>query len=161
MNEKRLATFTSVLQGIQFLAMVYALVIVILWFIKGGVWFKEEVLPLHGGLFFILLVLTFIVLIPLMVIKTTRPYSGLILFQMTYIFGGIAWFYSAHYCLYFLGIFWFVIGLFVVGVGVAPIAVVGAIIKGHWEFVAFIVVQLVATFGCRALAAYAVSTSEE
>lgn len=160
MNEKRFETFSSILQGIQVLAIIYAAVIVILWFIKGGIWFKEMVLPIHGLIFFALLALTFIVLIPLMVIKPTRPYSGLTLYQMTYFFGGIAWFYSAHYCLYFLSIFWFIFGLFIAGVGIAPIAIIGAIIKGHWEFLVFIVVQLIATFGCRALAAYAVSTSE-
>lgn len=160
MNENKLEMTGSILQSIQVLAMIYALVIIVLWFIKGGIWLKETVLPIHGFIFSVLLVLTFVVLIPLMVIKATRPYSGLILYQLTYLFGGIVWFYSAHYCLYFLGIFWFIFGLFIAGIGVAPIALIGAIIKAHWEFLGFIVIQLIATFGCRALAAYAVSTSE-
>lgn len=159
MNERRLETYTSILKNIQGLAIIYAVVIVILWFVKGGIWFKEVILPLHALIFFVLLALTFLVLIPMMVIKTTRPYSGLILFQLTYIFGGIAWFYSAHYCLYFLSVFWFIVGLFVAGVGVAPVAVIGSLIKGDWETFGLIGTQLFATFGCRALALYAVSTT--
>lgn len=85
MNERRIETFGSILQVIQVLAMIYAVVIIILWFVNGGIWFKETVLPLHGLFFFVLLALTFLVLIPLMVIKTTRPYSGLALYQMTYL----------------------------------------------------------------------------
>lgn len=160
MNERRIEKFASFLNGIGILAIIYALVITILWFVKGGIWFKEMILPLHGLIFFTLLILTFFVLIPLMVIKTTRPYSGLVLYQLTYLFGGILWFYSVHYCLYFIGIVWLIIGFLVAGVGVVPVAIVGSMIKGHWEFFVLAIIQLVATFGCRALAAYAVTTSE-
>ena len=161
MNERKTEIFSSILQAVQVLAMIYAAIIIVLWFIYGGIWFKETILPLHGLFFAVLLILTFLILIPLMVVKTTRPYSGLVLYQLTYLFGGIAWFYSAHYCLYFIGLFWLIVGLFIAGVGVVPVAVIGSIIKGHWEFLLFVVVQLVATFGCRALPAYAVTTSED
>jgi hypothetical protein len=160
MNERRIETFGSILQVIQVLAITYTVVIIILWFINGGIWFKEMVLPLHGLFFIVLLALTLLVLIPLMVIKTTRPYAGLALYQLTYLFGGIAWFYSVHYCLYFIGIVWLIIGFLVAGVGVVPVAMIGSVIKGHWEFFGLVAVQLIATFGCRALAAYAVTTSE-
>jgi len=160
MNESRIHTFASILNGVGILAIIYAIIIIILWFIKGGVWFKEMILPLHGLFFFILLALTFFVLIPLMVIKTTRPYSGLVLYQLTYLFGGIAWFYSAHYCLYFIGIGWLIVGFLFAGIGVVPIAIIGSAIKGHWELFGLVAFQLIATFGCRALAAYAVTTSE-
>lgn len=161
MNESRIEALSFALQAVQFLSIVYAVVIIILWFIKGGVWFSEEIFPIHAKIFYVLVILTFLVLIPMMVIKTTRPYSGLTLYQITYLFGGIAWFYSAHYCLYFIGIAWLIVGLFLAGIGVVPIAIIGTIFKGHWEFLIFLVIQLAATFGCRALAIYAISTSED
>lgn len=164
MNERRIGrieTFVSILNVIGVLAIIYAVVIIILWFINGGIWFGEIVLPLHGLFFFAGLVLTFLVLIPLMVIKTTRPYSGLGLYHLTYLFGGIAWFYSAYYCLYFIGIAWLIIGFLLAGVGVVPVAVIGSVIQGQWGVFGLLAVQLIAAVGCRALAGYAVTTSED
>jgi hypothetical protein len=161
MNERRMEAFGGFLQVVQGLAIIYSIVIIVLWFINGGVWFQDNIFPLHAVFFVFFLGLTFLVLIPLMVIKTTRPYSALSLLVLTYLFGGIVWFYSAHYCLYAIGVVWTIIGFLCAGIGVVPIAFIGAMIKGHWNVVALMVVVLIATFGCRALAAYAVSISEE
>jgi hypothetical protein len=161
MNERRMEAFGGFLQVVQGLAIIYSIVIVVLWFINGGDWFRENIFPLHDFIFVIFLGLTFLVLIPLMVIKTTRPYSALSLLVLTYLFGGIVWFYSVYYCLNVIGVVWTIIGFLCAGIGVVPIAVIGAMIKGHWSVVTSMVVVLVATFGCRALAAYAVSISEE
>lgn len=160
MNEGKIAKFGSIVGFLLNFLGVYSVIIVILWFIKGSEWLQKSILPLHGFLFFLLLIFTFLILIPLMVFKSIRPYSGILLYNLTYVYGGIAWFYSAHYCLIFLGKFWMIIGMLFLGIGVAPVAVIGSIIKGHWGFLIFICVQLIATFGCRFLAAYAVSTSE-
>jgi thiosulfate reductase cytochrome b subunit len=160
MNEGRFASFTLLLNLVKSLLGLYAFIVSGLWFLNGSEWFRETILPLHGVIFLALLVVTFLALIPLMVFKGSRPYSGILLLHLTYVFGGIAWFYASHYCVNFLGVFWFVVGLFFAGVGVAPVAVIGSIIKGHWEFLGFLAVQLVATFGCRFLAIYALSTSE-
>ena len=160
MNERKIELFGNVLQVIQVSSMIYALVVIILWIVKGRIWFQDYILPLHGIFFFAFIIITFLVLIPLMVIKTTRPYSGLALFQLTYMYGGITWFYAAYYCLYFIGMLWLFIGLLFVGLGVVPIAIIGAFLKGNWSFFAFLSVQLLATFGCRTLAMYAVKTSE-
>lgn len=161
MNEKKLETFASILRSIQTLAMIYALVVGVLWYVKGRIWFKETILPLHELVFYTLLTLTVLILIPLLVMKTTRPYSGHMLYQFAYFFGGIAWFYSANYCLNFLGKFWFIFGSCMVGVGLLPIAVIGSIIKKHWAFLGFFGLQLTAAIGCWFLAAHAASTSKQ
>lgn len=160
MNEKRLETFTSILRGIQTLAMIYALTVGVLWSVKGRMWLKEIILPFHGVVFFCLLILAAVILLPLMVMKSTRPYSGHMFYQLAYLFGGIAWFYSASYCINSLGKFWFIFGSCIMGVGLVPVAIVGSIIKGHWFFVGFFSLQLTAAVGCRFLADYAVSIRE-
>ncbi len=159
MNEKRLETFAAILRGIQTLAMIYALVVGVLWYVKGKIWFKETIIPLHGLVFYALLILTVLILIPLMVVKAARPYSGHTLYQFAYFFGGLAWFYAANYCLNFLGKFWFIFGNCMVGVGLVPIAVIGSIVKRHWAFLGFFGLQLTAAFGCWFLAAHAASSS--
>ncbi len=160
MNGEKLKTFGSILRGIQALAMIYALTIGILWYVKGRMWFKEIILPFHGAVFLCLLILTALILVPLMVMKSTRPYSRLMMYQLAYFFGGIAWFYSANYCLNYLGKFWFIFGSCIVGIGLVPVAVIGSIIKGHWSFLGFFSLQLTAAVGCRFFADYAVSAEE-
>ncbi len=152
MKKKRFHAFVRVLHGIQSLALVYALTVGILWYVKGRLWFRHVILPFHDLLFVCLLTLTVLVVIPLIAVKTIRPYSRYLLHQVPYFFGGIAWFYSASYCLNTLGKFWFIFGSCVVGFGVVPIAVVGAILKGQWFSLGYICFQLAVTFGCRYLA---------
>jgi len=161
MSKKRFHAFMSVLHGIQNLALLYAVIIGILWYVKGRMWFKHAILPVHERIFYGLLVLAVLVLVPLLALKASRPYSRYLFYQLPYFFGGIAWFYAADYCLNSLGKFWFIFGSCVVGFGVFPIALVGTIIKGHWPFFGFLCLQLLVTFGCRYLALASVPSSGE
>ena len=155
MNTKKIDVFAGILQIIQLMIFVYAVAILVLWFRNGHQWFHKTILPLHAAIFSALLKVTIMVLIPFMVIRPTRPYASLALYQLTYVFGGIAWFNAAYYCLNFIGTLWFIVGLFIAGVGVAPVAVIGSVIKGHWWFIGPIAIQLSAAIGCRVLYAYA------
>ncbi len=158
MNEKRLETFTAILRVMQSLAMIYALSVGVLWYVKGRNWFKETIIPLHGRVFFFLLILAALALIFSVVIKAARPYSAHILYQLAYFFGGIAWFYAANYCLNSLGKFWFIFGSCIIGIGLVPIAVIGSVIKENWIFLGYFSLQLTAAGGCWFLAAYTAST---
>ncbi len=160
MRKKRFQKFVSVLHRIQLLALLYALIVGVLWYMKGSLWLKQTILPFHQMVFEGLLAVTVLLVIPLLAVKTSRPYSRHLLYELPYFFGGIAWFYSANYCLNSLGKFWFIFGSCIVGFGVVPIAVVGTIIKGHWIFLGFLCLQLIATFGCRYLALSTVSSSQ-
>ncbi len=159
MKVTKFDVFTRLLQVIQAIAFVYAMVILVLWFRNGHHWFYRTILPLHRSAFTVLLELMFLVLIPLAVVRPTRPYTSLAFYQLTYILGGIAWFNAAYYCLNFLHPFWFVFGLFMAGIGVVPVAVIGSIIKGHWSYFWPIALQLLATIACRMLSSYAGSAS--
>ncbi len=152
MNKKNFFAFVTALQTVQTLAIIYALVVGTLWYFKGRHWFRQTILPFHELVFYCLLIVTVFVVVPLLVVKTIRPYSRHLLHQLPYFFGGIAWFYAANYCLNSLGKFWFIFGSCIVGFGVVPIAVVGAVIKGSWAFFGFLCLQLAVTFGCRYLA---------
>ncbi len=160
MNDKRLETLGAILRVMQSLAIIYALAVGVLWYVKGRIWFKETILPLHGRVFFFLLALAAFTLIFSMVIKAVRPYSCHILYQLAYFFGGIAWFYAANYCLNSLGKFWFIFGSCIIGIGLVPIAVIGSIVRENWTFLGFFSLQLPAAGGCWFLAARAASKFE-
>jgi hypothetical protein len=161
MSKQRFQAFISVLHAVQNLALLYAVILGILWYVKGRIWFNHAILPVHERIFYGLLILTVLVLVPLLALKASRPYSRYLLYQLPYFFGGIAWFFTANYCLNSLGKFWFIFGSCIVGFGVVPIALVGTIIKGHWTILGFICLQLFVTFGCRYLAMASVSSSGE
>lgn len=137
----------------------YAVVAVILFFVKGMDWFGTTILPLHNLAFVVAILLTFLVLIPLMVIRSTRGFAGMTLYALSYLFGGITWFYTAFYCLY-LGVFWLIVGVFLLGVGVAPVAFIGSMVKGDWSIFGIILLQVVVTMGTRGLSAYALTTAD-
>ncbi len=161
MKKKVFLAYVKVLRGIQTLALIYAVIIGILWYIKGRLWFRQTILPFHDHVFIWLLVLTAFIAIPLLAVVTGRPFSRHLLHELPYFFGGLAWFYSASYCLNALGKFWLIFGSCIIGFGVFPIAVVGTIIKGHWFSFGYICFQLAVTFGCRYLAQYVVSSSSQ
>ncbi len=161
MKKKIFLSYVKVLRGIQTLAVIYAVMVGILWYVKGRLWFKQTVLPFHDQVFIWLLALTVFIVIPLLAVETTRPFSRHLLYEMPYFFGGIAWFYSAGYCLNALGKFWLIFGSCIVGFGVFPIAVAGTIIKGHWSILGYICFQLAVTFGCRYLALHVVPSPPE
>ncbi len=161
MGKKRFLSFVSVLNGIQTLAILYALTIGVLWYVNGKLWFKQTILPFHQAAFIGLLAVTVFLVIPLLAVKAIRPYSRHILYELPYFFGGIAWFYSANYCLNALGKFWLIFGSCVVGFGVVPIAIVGTILKGHWVYLGYICLQIAVTFGCRYLALSTVPSSRQ
>ena len=160
MNEKRLPAFTSILRGLLALATVYAIIIAFLWFVKGSVWFNNNVLPVNKFIFFFLVTMTFFIVVPSAVITATRPYAGLILYWLTFIFGGIVWFYAAFYCLNVMNTFWFIFGLLFGFIGVVPVALIGALVKGQRSISEFMVLQLLATIGCRVLATIALPKVE-
>ncbi len=161
MRKRIFSAYVRLLQAVQTLALLYALTIGILWYIKGKLWLKQTILPFHDLVFIWLFALTVFMVIPLLAVKTSRPFSRQLLYELPYFFGGIAWFYAASYCLNSLGKFWFIFGSCIVGFGVIPIAMIGTVIKGQWSFLGYLFFQLAATFGCRYLALAVVQSSKQ
>jgi hypothetical protein len=155
----RFKSYYTFLKGVQSLLAIYGVSVTLLWIIKGSIWFSASILPLHVFVFIALQIMSIFILFPLMIFKKSRLYSGTLLYQLTYAFGGIAWFNAAYYCLSVLKTVWFVVGVLMFGVGVAPIAVIGSMIKGQWGFFWFLAIQLISTFGYRSLAFRTISKS--
>jgi hypothetical protein len=119
--------------------------------VNGTAWFGSNILPIHGLAFIGLVLATLFILIPLMAIRATRPYAAVTVYTLTFIFGGLTWFYAAHYCRAALGVFWLIVGLFFAGVGVIPVALVGSGLIGDWVNFFWFVFMLAITYGCRLL----------
>ena len=101
------------------------------------------------------------VLLPLTIWRKTRGAAGAGLLITSYIFGLTTWLLGAAVTFGSFGWFGLIIGLLFLGVGVVPLAIIGAIFKldnGGLALVLFVMV--VVTFGARFGGAYAASKAE-
>lgn len=104
------------------------------------------------------LAVSIFVFLPLAIWRKTRGAAGVGLLITSYIFGLTTWLLSAAVTFGSFGWFGLILGLLVLGVGVVPLAIIGAIFKldnGGLALVLFVMV--VVTFGARAGGAYAAS----
>ena len=101
------------------------------------------------------------VLLPLTIWRKTRGAAGAGLLITSYIFGLTTWLLGAAVTFGSFGWFGLIIGLLFLGLGVVPLAIIGAIFKldnGGLALVLFVMV--VVTFGARFGGAYAASKAE-
>lgn len=109
----------------------------------------------------IALVLTFFVFFPMAAIRPTRVLAGRLINGASKVFGLVTWLYCAGFTLFYFGWTALVIGVLVVGVGVVPIAIFGAIWNGEWSWALFLVVALVGIYGLRFFGIYIKTTAIE
>jgi len=137
--------------GIGVLLLIIFLIVV---FIKGSLWIGTKVLPLLSIIMWIVFLLNILVILPLALFRKTIGISSVGLFVSSYIYGTTLWFWALLLTYLIWGVFALIIGLFIAGIGVVPIAILATIIKGEWATVAQIIFLLILTFGSRALSLY-------
>jgi hypothetical protein len=135
----------AVFLGIIFLAF---------FFIKGGVWLSEKVLPWLFTVMWLVLALDILIILPLGIFKKTKGVSAIGLVFSSYVYGLTLWFWALLLTYMIWGGVAVFIGLFIAGVGVIPIAMLATAIKGEWAITGQIVLLLVFTFGSRMLGLY-------
>jgi len=109
----------------------------------------------------IALALAIFVLLPLSIWRKTRGVAGLGLVITSYLFGLTTWLLGAAVTFGSFGWFGLIIGLLVLGVGVVPLAIIGAIFKlDNGGLAAILFVMVVVTLLARFGGAYATSKTE-
>ena len=101
------------------------------------------------------------VLLPLAFWRKTRGAAGIGLLVTSYVFGLTTWLLGAAVTFGSFGWFGLIVGLLVLGVGVVPLGIIGAIFKldnGGLAMVLFVMV--IVTLGARFGGAYAASKTE-
>jgi len=147
-EESTLSKIGTFALGVVIMLAVFSIPVIL---IVGGVWVAEKVLPWLILLCLLVLVFNIIILGPLAAIPATRPWAGLGFFISSYIFGLTGWFMG----LLLTWILWggcaVVVGLFIMGIGVVPIAMVATIVNGMWPDFGLLVLAVVLTYGLRVL----------
>lgn len=77
--------------------------------------------------------LSFALFIPLSLLRPTRSISAICLQVAAYVFGFAVWLAGAAIAYEFWGIWAVLVGLFILGVGVVPVAILAAAVHGSWS----------------------------
>jgi hypothetical protein len=107
------------------------------------------------------ILLCIIVLLPMVVIRRFRFYGAMGLVYASYVFGVGCWLFSFIVAYKTFGLFWLIVGLLLVGVGVVPVAFIGLIIHGLWDGVLNLVGAVALFAITRLVGMYIASKQEE
>lgn len=118
------------------------------WVMSTAIGLYTTMLPFY----LIALAITIFILLPLAFWQRTRSFSGTGLVIASYVFGVTTWLLGAGLTFGLFGWFGLIIGLLIAGVGVVPLAIIGAIFKlsdGGLALAIFlmVVITLAARFG--------------
>jgi hypothetical protein len=140
------------------LVVLTAVVFVIPVFIAGTTVVAEKVLPFLWVAAYIAMIFCVVVFLPLSLFRRTRivPIYGFLM--ASYLFGLGMWLYGFLVTYDLWGEGGVFVGLFLVGIGVVPVAIIAAALKQMWPVVGALIVGLVVTFGARMFAFYLAKT---
>jgi hypothetical protein len=139
----------------------FGIIFLVIFLIKGGIWLGAKVLPWLFIIMWIFFVLDVLIFLPLGIFKKTKGISAFGFLLSSYIYGLTLWLWSFLLTLSIWGTIAVYVGLFVVGVGVIPIAMLATIIKGEWVITGEIILLLILTFGSRMLGYHFAEKAEE
>jgi hypothetical protein len=120
--------------------------------IEGASWASERLLPWFSMASVIGTIVLFLILLPLSLLKKTRGFGLASIMFLSYVFGLTLWMEGLLLTLAIWGVTAVIIGLFLGGIGVVPIAMVACLFHGRWMQLIELVILAVLTFGSRAYA---------
>ena len=118
-------------------------------FILGGAWVGEKVLPWLMLFSIIVIGFCLVILLPLTIFRATRGWAGVGFYFASYVFGLTGWFMGLLLTLALWGVWAVIIGLFLFGIGVVPIAILATLFNGMWLELGLLFLAIILTFGCR------------
>lgn len=118
-------------------------------FIYGGVKISSIVTPWLFLLSEITLAVTILFLLPLSIFSKTRGFAGSGMVIASFVFGLNLWVWGFILTYVLWGWFALFVGLFMLGIGVVPIAMLATMFKGMWPTFWQLVILTTLTFGVR------------
>ena len=143
------------------IAVMVGIALVTILLIHGGVWLSDKLYPWFIGLSTVAIAVSVFILLPLAAFKRTRGFSGAGLVIASYVFGATLWVWSLLLTYILWGAFALLIGLFIAGVGVLPIAMLATAFNGSWSICGQLILLTAITFATRGFGVYLVSKAED
>lgn len=98
-------------------------------FIVGAEWLSEQLLPWFVLASVLALMFVLLVLLPLAVFRRSRTFASVAMLIVSYVFGATVWMEGLLLTMALWGTFAVIIGLFFMGVGVVPIAMLATLLE--------------------------------
>lgn len=155
--KEQLKSAGSVLFGIAISA---GLLLLAAFLVIGGIKLSELIYPWLEILFAIAFFVSILLFLPLAFFPKTRGFSALGLLIASYVFGATLWVWAFLLTYRLWGLTALLIGLFMAGVGVVPIAMLATLFHGEWSILGQLILLLLFTFGSRGLSLYLAEKGE-
>ena len=157
MKEKIKGVSTYIL-GLAIFICIMAIAVLFIW---GGVWLSTKILPWLNLISLITLAIIMIIILPLSFFRKTRSFSGVCMVFASYIFGINVWLSGLLITYVLWGVGAILIGLFLMGIGVVPIAMLAMLFNAMWLEFGLLILFTLLTFGVRIFGYYLVEKAEE
>jgi len=128
-----------------------AFLLIPVFFIVGGIKLGAILIPWLYNLSYLSFAVGLVILLPMGIFKKTRAFSGFCLCISSYIYGLTLWFLGLLLTYGIWGMLGVIIGLFIMGVGVVPVALLATLLNGIWGHFWGLLILLFLTFGSRVL----------
>lgn len=132
-----------------------------IFFIKGGVWLGARVLPWLSFVMWFVLALDILIILPFGIFNKTKAAAAVGLVVSSYVYGITLWFWALLLTYMIWGTLAVLIGLFIAGVGIVPVALLATVLKGEWAIIVQLVLLVIFTFGSRTLGFYFAQRADE
>jgi len=162
MKGKRMKTFRESVGGLLTGAIVLICAAFLIGlFFKGSVWISVKILPIISSIALIVLVIDFLIILPLGIFGRTREISavGLVIFSYAYEIYLLCWSMLIAYTIW--GAIGLMIGIFIAGAGVVPVAFLAVAFEGEWSTCIHLIVLAVLTYGSRMLGFYLAEKADD
>ncbi len=130
---------------------VIILVFLLVTAIQGGAWLGGKILPALPTFMELVIALDIFLFLPLAIFRKTRKLAGDGFFTSSYTYGVTLWIWAFLHTYMIWGALAVIIGLFIVGVGVVPIAMLATAVKGQWQNFGILIALLMLTIGTRSV----------
>ncbi len=156
--KEKLKSLGSALLGLAIIAGILILIILAL---HGTAWVSEKLIPIFDIIISLSLLPIFLIILPLSFIKKCRGWCGMIFFYWSYLVGLYLWMCALITTLMFWGWFAVILGLFIAGVGVVPIAILASAIHGEWFLFGQLIFYLAMVIAARIYGFYLAGKAED
>lgn len=151
----------SAIEAVLGFGIIFLILLLISFYVKGIIWIADNVLDWLFIIMWIVFALNIIILLPLFLIKKTRTASAIGLHISSYIYGMTLWFWGLIITYIVWGGFAVFLGLFLLGGGVVPIAILASIINGQWAVAGELFFLIILTFGTRIISNIVLDSYEQ
>lgn len=128
------------------IAVLLIISLIIALIIKGGFWLSSILYPVLNVISLVALLTCFLVLLPLSIFQKNKTNLIKGFYITSFIFGATTWTWSFVLAYTIWGVLGLLVGLFLFGVGVVPVAVFATLLTGEWMMFLRLIILITITY---------------